>query len=354
MIQPRLFFLFPAKYRKVFLSGDPLYQPKDCEYLLNHNRSGLLLALKAMKLPLGSQVGVMVYNCHTVMNAVEQAGFKVCFIDVNDSLRLDLEDLKRKKVGLSALIVSHLFGIANDMDAIKEVCPDIPIVEDCAHAYGMSQCGTKGDFAVFSIGQGKFPSIGDGGILKVNNQIYKADLDRLYSEIPEYSHGQEWRLFGKLLVTHWLYKPFVYSWLTLPLLKRNNQRIASAKESAKLQKMSNGISAVYAVVLLYVDQWKERQQAVSEYLMDYYKDVYGVCVINDRPVESNGCMFPLYCVHPEEVKTELRHKGIEAETHFRHCLIWAKEFGYEEGNCPNAEKLVRHLLMVPTYKELKL
>lgn len=354
MIQPRLFFSFPAKSRKVFLSGDSLYQSKEGEYLLNHNRSGLLLALKALKLPSGSQVGVMVYNCHTVMNAVEQAGFKVCFIDVNDNLRLDLEDLKRKKVGLSALIVSHLFGIANDMDAIKDVCPDIPIIEDCAHAYGMPQCGTKGDFAVFSIGQGKFPSIGDGGILKVNNQRYKAVIDLFYSEIPEYGRRQEWRLFGKLLVTHWLYKPFVYSWLTLPLLKRNNQRIASAKESAKLQKMSHGISAVYASVLPYLDQWKERQQTVSKYLMGYYKDVNGVYVINDSPLESNGYMFPLYCVHSEEVKTELRHKGIEAETHFRHCLIWAKEFGYEKGDCPNAENLLCHLIMIPTYKELKL
>ena len=65
-------------------------------------------------------------------------------------------------------------------------------------------------------------------------------------------------------------------------------------------------------------------------------------------------MFPLYCDNPVGLKMRLRQYGIEAETHFRHCLIWGKEYGYQEKDCPQAEDLTRHLLMIPTYKNFKL
>ena len=354
MIQPRLFCSFPVKHRKAFKSGKDLYQPKADEYLLNHNRSGLLLALQALHLPQGSIVGVMAYNCHTVMNAVSEAGCHVRFIDVTKELKMDLNDFRKKSEGLSALIVSHLFGIANDIDAIMEICPDIPIIEDCAHAFGMKQCGIKGDFAVYSIGRGKFPSIGDGGILKVNNADYKTEIERLYAELLEYSGKQERKLYVKLLVSHWLYKPFVYSVLTLPLLKRGNRKIAPAKEQIKPRKMSKGIAAVYNVVLPNVEQLMKQRQIVSDYLISYYKRVGGVMVVNNNTTESNCFMFPLYCDNPSAIKTDLHHKEIEAETHFRYCLVWGKEYGYKEGDCPNAEDLVCHLLMIPTYRTLRL
>lgn len=354
MIQPRVCFAFPKEYRKVFrLRANP-YCPKEEEYLVNHNRSGLLLALKAIQLPEGSWVGVMAYNCHTVMNAVEDAGYKVRFLDVTKGLVLDLDDLRKKKDGISAIIVSHLFGIANDIGAVKEICPDVPIIEDCAHAFGMKQCGNKGDFAVFSIGAGKFPSIGEGGVLKVNTEEYRPAIDYLYSEIQQYSWQQERKLYGKLLLLHWLYKPCVYSFLTLPLLKRNNNKIASAKERINVRKMSKGISSVYNAVLPYMEQNKRQQQVMTEYLIGYFKNHKGVRAVCNHPVESNCFMFPLYCDDPVEIKRELKHHGIEAETHFRHCLIWGKEYGYQESDCPQAEDLTHHLLMLPTYKNYKL
>lgn len=354
MIQPRVFFSFPTKYRKAFRLGEKVYQPKQGEYLLNHDRSGLLLALIALRLPKGSRVGVMSYNCHTVMNAVTEAGCQVRFIDVTKDLQLDLVDLRKKSDGLSAIIVSHVFGIANDIDAIREICPNVQIIEDCAHAFGMKQCGIKGDFAVYSIGAGKFPSVGDGGILKVNNLAYRPEIDKLYLLIQEYGNMQKRKLFMQLFVLHWLYKPFIYSLITLPLLKRGNKKIASAKEQIKPQKMANGIAAVYNEVLPRTEQLMEQQQAVSEYLIGYYKNFSGVRVVNNTPRESNCFMLPLYCNDVSVVKADLRYKGIETETHFRHCLVWAKEYGYKDGDCPNTEDLVHHLLMVPTYKTLKL
>ena len=153
---------------------------------------------------------------------------------------------------------------------------------------------------------------------------------------------------------NWLYTPFVYSYLTLPLLKRNNKKIASAREYIKILKMSKGISAVYNEILPFTEQIKEQQQAFATCLIGYFKDKTGVSVVNNNPTESNCFMFPLYCDNPVEQKMNLRRCGIEAETHFRHCLIWGKEYGYQEKDCPQVEDLTQHLLMIPTYKNFKL
>ena len=64
----------------------------------------------------------------------------------------------------------------------------------------------------------------------------------------------------------------------------------------------------------------------------------------------NGFMSITLCGNLPLAKKALREKGIEAETHFAHCIDWAKSFGYKEGSCPKTELLTHSLLMVPTYK----
>ena len=172
-MKPRIQISFPFACQRAFCFGKP-YQPSEDEFLLDHARSGILLALQALHLPAGSGVGVMVYNCHTVFNAVSQAGCTPVFLDVRDDLTLDLDDLRSKRTRMNALIVSHLFGILNPVSLIREEFPDLVVIEDCAHAYGLKDL--TGDVSVFSIGQGKLPSIGDGGILIVGCRAGLKDL----------------------------------------------------------------------------------------------------------------------------------------------------------------------------------
>jgi dTDP-4-amino-4,6-dideoxygalactose transaminase len=354
MIQSRVFFSFPPQSRGIFLKEKMPYRPKEGEYLLNHNRSGLLLALKALHLSQGSKVGVMAYNCHTVMNAVPDAGGTICFLDVTHDLRLDLDDLKRKKENLAAIIVSHLFGLPNDIEAIREICPQVPIIEDCAHAFGMEQCGVHGDFAVYSVGPGKFPSIGDGGILRVNNKQYVPAIEQLYSTLPDYSSGHEIRLFAELFVLHLLHKPIIYSYFTMPFLKRDTKKTPAAREVIHPRKMARGIASVYNAALSKTENQKLQQQETAKALNSFFSKTKGIHIINKYPSDSNCFMYPLYCDNPSLLKKELLDKGIETETHFKHCIEWAKSFGYNEGDCPNAEYLTKHLLMIPTYKPLNL
>lgn len=341
-MKPRLEIRFPFKSQWTFWMGKP-YEPVQGEFLLNHARSGILLALKALDLPAGSGVGVMAYNCHTVFNAVRQAGYRPVFLDVTDALVLDLDDLARKREAVKALVVSHLFGIVNDMDTIRKTYPDLPVIEDCAHAYGLDRI--SGDFTVFSIGQGKLPSLGDGGILFVKNGKYDETISRLYSDLPAYS----WQGRLKQSLVMWIkslcYIPFVYSSVTRSIKSR--RKPFSGVEDIVPRKMSKGIRALYSRALISIpgdiENRKKEWSEVSAFL-------YGLPgVIRVLGASVNGFMAVAVCENVDPVKMCVQQHGIETETHFAHCIDWAEAFGYIRGDCPRAEYLVHHLLMVPTY-----
>lgn len=70
-----------------------------------------------------------------------------------------------------AVVVTHLFGGVCDMDPIVELCRarDIPVIEDCAQAYGAvyrgRRAGTLGVVGCFSLQQGKHMTSGEGGLV---------------------------------------------------------------------------------------------------------------------------------------------------------------------------------------------
>ncbi|MBI4604758.1 MAG: DegT/DnrJ/EryC1/StrS family aminotransferase [Planctomycetes bacterium] len=75
-----------------------------------------------------------------------------------------------------AVIVTHLFGGACDMDPILELCGrhGIAVIEDCAQAYGTEYkgrpAGTIGAIGCFSLQQGKHMTTGEGGMVVARDE----------------------------------------------------------------------------------------------------------------------------------------------------------------------------------------
>lgn len=342
-MKPRLEIRFPLKSQWTYWMGKS-YEPAEGEFLLNHARSGILLALQALGLPAGSGVGVMAYNCHTVFNAISQAGYQPVFLDVTDELVLDMDDLTKKRESIRALVVTHLFGFVNDMDFIRKNYPDLPVIEDCAHAYGLHP--VSGDFAVFSIGQGKLPSLGDGGILLAINPDYGETLARLYSGLPIYSWTKRVKQSFVMWAKSLSYYPWVYTLVTRSI--KRGRKPFSGVEAIHPCKMSRGIRALYNRALTSlpddIANRKKREVEMDAFLSGLPGDIR---VLGES---VNGFMAIVVCDDVDRIKALVQQHGIEAETHFRNCINWAKSFGYIEGCCPRTEHLVNHLLMVPTYK----
>jgi len=156
-------------------------------FFTKNGRSSLYIILVAMDLPKGSTIGVPLYSCTVVFDAIIKAGYIPCFIDIDiKNYTLDVRDLARKIKKLDAIIVIHTFGRPADMDEISKVAGDIPIIEDCAHSilseYKKKKTGTIGDVSFFSLS--KYTSSGGGGMIIVNN--YKL-LHRIEEELASIS-----------------------------------------------------------------------------------------------------------------------------------------------------------------------
>lgn len=327
---PRLQIAFSAAIRKAYWHGEP-YKPQENEFLLNHSRSGLWLALCSLRLPKRSRVGVMAYNCHTVMNAVYQAEMTPIFIDITRDLKLDMEDLERKIEEMQVLIVTHLFGILNDVTEIRKRYPQLIIIDDCAHACGIPSI--EGDFATFSIGQAKLPSIGDGGVLVVQNPKY---LEAVRANYPKAVAKRSWKRFLKLWVMAILYKPFIYTIFTKPVLKRD--KVHNPIESMAIAPMDKGIAAIY----------KQMKPQIPMMIAERKRNAEKINKIVPVLVGCNA--FMAVCVCDEPKKVAALFPKVETATHFAHCIDWARYFGYHDGDCPNAEYLTSHVLVIPTYK----
>jgi len=307
---PRLDISFPLKRQWQYCFGRE-YRPREGEYLLNHARSGIVLALQAA-LPNGGRVGVVTYNCHTVANAVVSAGCTPVFIDVDDDLKISFGE----SFDLDALIVTNLFGIQNDIAALRTAFPNAILIVDNAHGYGLPP---EGDFTVYSINQGKYPALGEGGLLVVGNKRFETAIRREYELLSGYGVVGFWKLFLVMLAKAIMYNPLIYGLLTIRMKagRANN----ADHNPVKLRKMCKGVSRMY-------NAW------VNEHAHLALAKPFMEIIRTDNP---------------EQVIAEYRAKGIEAETHFKNCIRWAKEFGYREGSCPNAERLVHHLVMLPNY-----
>lgn len=320
---PRLDIKFPIKRQWCYWFGK-LYEPKQGEYLLNHARSGIVLALKA-SVPEGSRVGVVAYNCHTVANAVVNAGCVPVFVDVTERLTINVESVP---VNLDAIVVTNLFGIRNDIMAIRKRCPNAIIIVDNAHGYGLP---AEGDFTVYSINQGKFPALGEGGLLYAIDD-FRLKIDDLYKALPYYGFVTQVKLFVSMLIKAIAYSPCFY-WLVMRMKKSSNPKV---HEKVVMKKMAPGVCRMYQAALPEIPQMIEiqRQNAAK---------------IERAFCGENAFMAIVHTDDPAALQKQYAVRGIETATHFNRCIEWAKQFGYVEGSCPKAEKLVNHLLMVPTY-----
>ena len=334
---PRLDIQFPLRRQWQYWFGAS-YVARDGEYLLNHARTGIVLALR-VSLPNGGRVGVVAYNCHTVANAVVNAGCTPVFIDVTEDLHIDIASIPSD---LDAIVVTNLFGIRNDISAICKQCPHAIIIVDNAHGYGLP---AEGDFTVYSINQGKFPALGEGGLLVESEEWrVKSGIDNMYASLPKYGFIAQVKLFCSMLIKAIAYSRCVY-WLTMRMKKSSNPQI---HQQVTMRQMAPGIRRLYKAWLPKADEAIEEQKRNADSIASHLSPL----TTHRYIVSDNGFMAIIRTDDVAALKADFARRGIETETHFARCIEWATEFGYIAGSCPNAERLTSHLLMVPTYRRL--
>lgn len=162
-------------------------------FAFNTGRTALYAALTSALAP-RSKVILPGYTCYTVAAAVVKAGMTPILSDNNHmDLGYDLEELRRTITAhpdCKAIVVCHLFGIAQDLEAIRKVVgPEILIIDDAAQAFGIKAggqwLGTSGHLGFYSFGRGKNLSLVGGGLLVTNASFLEERLEEaVANEFP--------------------------------------------------------------------------------------------------------------------------------------------------------------------------
>ena len=158
--------------------------------------TALHLALVALDVGPGDEVIVPAFTWVATANVVRYCGATVVFVDINTTtFNIDPSDVAKKiTVNTKAIIPVHLFGLCADMDAIKNVAPNIPLIEDAACAAGAmymgNYAGGLGDVGCFSFHPRKSITTGEGGMVTTNNDELADKISKLRNHGAEISEEQ--------------------------------------------------------------------------------------------------------------------------------------------------------------------
>lgn len=131
------------------------------------------IALRAAGVVPDDAVLTNAFTLAPVPGAIHAVGGKPLLVEIDDNLRLDLDDFERKASTGAAkvMLVSHMRGHLCDMDRLVAICQrfDIRLIEDCAHTMGARWAGKRsGNFGLagcFSTQTYKHMNSGEGGFL---------------------------------------------------------------------------------------------------------------------------------------------------------------------------------------------
>ncbi len=180
----------------------------------NSGRSALMAILSSVALAKEDEVLLQAFTCNSAVNPILERGAKPVFVDIDDTLNLGPEDLKRKITSRSrVVIVQHNFGWPAKIEEISKIVREnnLFLIEDCAHSLGARYkgkfCGIFGEAAFFSFGRDKIISSIFGGMAVTNNEKIGERL-RKFQEKLDYP-ANCW-IFQQLL------HPVLMNWKVMP------------------------------------------------------------------------------------------------------------------------------------------
>lgn len=224
--------------------------------VVSSGTAGLHTAMVACNFQPGDEVICPAYTFYASVTPIFQTGAIPVLCDADLDGNIDptkIESLITPRT--KAMIVTHMWGIPCDMDAISSICKkhDLKLIEDCSHAHGATYKGKKvgsfGDVAVFSLQGQKIITGGEGGIVVTSSKeiYYRALLfghynKRCLQEIDKDTKYYEYAVtgFGLKLRAH----PFA---------------IAMANEQFS-----------------HLDEWHRIKKENAEYLSKQLKSISGV------------------------------------------------------------------------------
>lgn len=310
---------------------------------VNSCTAAMHLALDALQIQPGDRVLTTPYTFAATAEVIRYMGAHPLFVDVRpDTLNIDVdrvaEVLRRERV--AAIMPVHIAGEPCEMDRLREVAGDVPIVEDAAHALptrlGDRLIGSLSRFTCFSFYATKTLATGEGGMLTTDDDA-AADRCRIMS-----LHGisrDAWKRYTA--EGSWAYE------IVAPGYKYNLTDVAAAIGLVQLQKLE--------------PMWKRRVEIARR-----YDEAFAGHPELELPARaaSNQHAWHLYMLRVDNARIRggrdafaqgMRKKNIGISVHFipLHLHPYYRDtYGYTADSFPIATREYERELSLPIYSRM--
>lgn len=171
---------------------------------VGNGTDALVIAMKSLQLPVGSQVLVCATDGGYSAIAARQAGLTPVVIDIDHETWMPTRETAQSALtGLtSAIVITHLHGnliMLSDIDYWRKE-HGLAMIEDCAQAHGLrntegEHVGMLGDASTFSFYPTKnLGAVGDGGAITFSAHAAQSGAPVRARQLREYGWGERYRI----------------------------------------------------------------------------------------------------------------------------------------------------------------
>jgi len=351
----------------------------------NSGRSALMAILEALRIKKGDEILLQAFTCNSAVNPILNLGAKPVFVDVDETINLDPEDLDKKITHstssgraskIKAVMIQHTFGWPAKIDEILEICKkyNLYLIEDCAHSLGAKYedrfCGTFGNAAFFSFGRDKIISSVFGGMAVTNDDKIGERIKELQEKLD---YPSNFWIFQQLL------HPILTNYLVLPaygissnlgriilglfhILKILSKGVYKKEKEGKIpkyfsKKLPNALAILALNQFKKLERFNEHRREMAKFYQENLKNSKFILPLA-KPKEN---IIPTFMRYPiltdfdtDEILKEARKRKIYLDDGWRKTPIVPPDtkidkMKYSFGSCPEAEKLAQKILNLPTH-----
>jgi len=335
-------------------------------------RSAFLAILNSLELKEDDEILLQAFTCNAVPNPIIWAGLKPVYVDCDEkSFNIDCEDLKRKITPKSkAVIVQHTFGLAAEMDEILEICQanNLILIEDCAHSLGAEykgrKVGTFGRAAFFSFGRDKVISSVYGGMVVTNDDELAKKIKDYQKKIGEPSYFWIFQQLLHPILMNYLILPtyrslgkyllILFQWLHVLSRAIHWREKRGRKPTYFPKRLPNALAILTLNQLEKIEKFNNWRREMAAFYYGKLKE-FNSFELPPHPDDRKQTFLRFTIKHPEA--HEIIKKSWKANIligDWYNSVIAPKDtkldkMKYIAGSCPQAEKLAKETLNLPTH-----
>lgn len=314
------------------------------------------------------EVVMPAFTCDVVKSAVEVAGKRIIYVDLarNSVNATSAEYAEAAKPG-RVLLVTHLFGIATDVEAIAALARErnCVVIEDAAGAFGSRRngqlLGTFGDVGVFSFERSKRVSAFRGAAIVVNNDRLLDPARLEAARVVKTEREMPFREILRALVYNAVTIPWIYGrWVAPRLVQRYRnapiikeiRREEAVREPCFTREFHPYQADLALRVLRRFDDVRERIASLVSVYLDGLRNTPVISLLPPDCDRAALLRFPIVVRGRgrAEILRLALSRGVYLETNFERPLAVASEY---PARYPNALWARQNLMLLPLYSTLE-